>query len=622
MVKRILLAILAVLLGAAPASAAPQVVKDNSAAASTIYTITFRTGDTADSDALRVNGTCAVRYSQVSGDDASLYAIPTVSTAAASGTLLTALTSSTTTAVTFQAGTLWVKAVATDATAGGSVMVIHCSNAQVAAGGATATQPTPTAYTESTGTSARITDPATATYGYKLMFSDNPVSGFSAKTYPGGATTGNEPDNQIGITYNKGLDALPDNQYEHAWDDSWELSYRDTTGTYDETWVERNFDVYPATNSATLTSIGGGFNPAVGSYVTFSGGGTGRVLAWSSPTLTWNQFFGTTAAGETVAEAATPTDTATVGTPSAVGSYNFRPYLHVWRTASNKASHQWSTEYGGRITMKLQNGGVGINTDDQVSATFEIHGANSWGRNILGTLSSDTTSGGAAADGYPAFWLQYEGELHPTSGNTAANAQWIRMDYLDLASSVSVVDYGKGLVIKTPLEPTNANDVYQAFGIVIESQRAAGNNHGAAISIESQTCVANAACTDGLKNNVEFVGGSYNTGHLSFAGQGESTDHIWRDDTNEVFRASTDDAPDSETDGRPIVTGTNSDVYGPTLWAISNASTFDSGTEVCAAAGVGMTCVDVMEFSTPATPTDSTCATTHSNGVKFFAMCK
>lgn len=125
--KRFLLFMAAVLVAwPVIASAAPTVSPPASRYASS-YTVVFVAGDTSDSQAIPVSGFCSVRYQQSSGDDASLYAVTTADTAASSGTLIGAFTASTTTATTFTAGTRWVKAVATDATAGGSVMTIDCA---------------------------------------------------------------------------------------------------------------------------------------------------------------------------------------------------------------------------------------------------------------------------------------------------------------------------------------------------------------------------------------------------------------------------------------------------------------------------------------------------------------
>lgn len=105
----------------------------------TTTSIKFLIGDTADSPAIGVSGYCSVRFQQASGDDVSLYAVTTATTAASSGTLLKAFTASTSPSnpvYTFTASTQWVKAVATDATAGGSVMTIECSPLVGAGGGA------------------------------------------------------------------------------------------------------------------------------------------------------------------------------------------------------------------------------------------------------------------------------------------------------------------------------------------------------------------------------------------------------------------------------------------------------------------------------------------------------
>lgn len=128
------LVFLAAAMAAWPAFSAPRVSGPSEQRGSKSYTVTFRISDTADSEAIPVSGFCAVRYSQASGDDASLYAIPTATTAASSGTLIASFTASTTTPTTFSAGTLWVKAVATDATAGGSTMTIECHPMSAAGG--------------------------------------------------------------------------------------------------------------------------------------------------------------------------------------------------------------------------------------------------------------------------------------------------------------------------------------------------------------------------------------------------------------------------------------------------------------------------------------------------------
>lgn len=125
--KHFLWSLVLVFLAAAPAWSKPR-LSGPSETKSNSYTLTFLIGDTAESEAIGVNGMCKVRYVQASGDDVSLYAVSSASTAATSGTLLRNFTASTTTTpYEFTPGTLYVKAVATDATAGGSTLTINCS---------------------------------------------------------------------------------------------------------------------------------------------------------------------------------------------------------------------------------------------------------------------------------------------------------------------------------------------------------------------------------------------------------------------------------------------------------------------------------------------------------------
>jgi hypothetical protein len=130
-----------VFLAAAPVWSKPDFTPLNRPPSTTGGTLRFAASDFADSVAIGVGGFCTVRFEQAGGDDVSLYAITTQSTAATSGTLLKAFSASTSPsnpAYTFTASTQWVKAVAVDATAGGSILIIECNPVFGSSGGGSA----------------------------------------------------------------------------------------------------------------------------------------------------------------------------------------------------------------------------------------------------------------------------------------------------------------------------------------------------------------------------------------------------------------------------------------------------------------------------------------------------
>lgn len=118
----------------AVASAAPHVSASSSPAATQSVTLAFPADDTSDSVAIAVSGLCSVVWQRAGSDAASLYAVTSRDAAANTGTLIGSYAASTTSPTQFRPGTLWVKAVATTADAGGSVMIITCGRGPTAGG--------------------------------------------------------------------------------------------------------------------------------------------------------------------------------------------------------------------------------------------------------------------------------------------------------------------------------------------------------------------------------------------------------------------------------------------------------------------------------------------------------
>jgi hypothetical protein len=345
------------------------------------------------------------------------------------------------------------------------------------------------------------TTPADVTYGVSTTW------GFPSE-FDG---TPDEINNRIGWFYNKGPDGLsgaPSNQFEHGVDANWEWAYR-ASATGDETWVEWNVDFFPAENASTLTGISG-FNPADGEIVTFSGGGQGYVVDWSSPVLTWRQDFGTVASGETVTGTG---GTATMGSVTYTGNNSkIRPDLMIYYTNQNKFQRFMRGEHFFRGGTEGSDG-VDTATNPALDVQYNFSGT--------GTTARDT----------PAFRI-----ASPT----------------ELGSSPTIAGFYRAMEIQDQRGDQTGNS--------------GGFTSNSIVVVKAQTC-GGVTCDDGFHNNVMFEGANafnWNTGHLAITSNANSGDHLWRDQTNEVWRTKSDGAPTSETDGSQILTGglTTSDPCG------------------------------------------------------------
>ena len=629
--------LLAVLLSATQAWAAPSYEgtdqgQGNRPPDSVYHRLTMDTS-TSQSMAFTLGASCSVTFTKVGSGNVVLYEVPLKSSAYTDGTAETTFTASTTEAYTFKPG-LRYGMVRAASDSDGSVVEITCSNVAnlaASAGGSAVNSSNYDPGDAANALLASVTDPSTTQLGVGISFGD-PTT-FSAN--PDG-----EADNLMGFFYNKsGINYVGRlNQYEHAMDDSYETAYRHTSGTGDHTWMERNLDLFLPDNTVTLSSIHANFNPAVGETVYFSGGGQGKVISWSSPTLVWRQDYGATAAGETVYDDdGNPAETATLGTPTAVTS-QFRTYQWEWDTLLNQSKFFWYTLSGD------QTGAPYYEQDDRGPA-FRLQPVTLSGR--VKTFAGIGASTAVASESFTV-------EDSALAGNTVMTVKQKSAGLDDLDAAVGTADgWGGGtftilkiqgdysatntafsspifLHIPTPTAKGSGSTVERPNTIRIDDQGGYGATGGPAIFLRDQSCLAAGACSSnpGRFGNILLGGGDYNNGHFSFgdtvAGYDGDADHIWVDQTtlSGTPRMKRSANPTSATDGNAFVLGTGSTAHGIAKWGISDASgaaTFDTGTEVCAASA--LTCQDVIEFSTVGTPTDSACATAHANGVKFMAMC-
>lgn len=456
-------------------------------------------------------------------------------------------------------------------------------------------QPTPTVLQDKTTTIATITNPASTVFGFGLTF-DNP-STFTAETYPGSGVTGNEADNQIGIFYNKtgvGSSGIL-NVCEYAMDDSWELSYRANPGTGSKTWLEKNWDFVPPVLRSTVTGAAG-FNPAVGSWITFPNNFSGKVVAWNSGTgvLDWVQNFGCPSAGQVVTGTG---GSKTLGAISHIGyTYAVRPFQMEWDTVDGTAGFHLRTDTVAK----------------QPADPFRITGSGLVGINALNTPVGHIYA--ETKDATPASAVAFVASASDgVSGGVVRVGQRILTDY----TSVQNVDnvYGEVNMLEA-VTPTGAianlftieNVVYRSSLLNIKDQKGAGYLDSAAIRIAAQTCPLCSFSKASEHGNVELQGGNWNNGHLVLGGYGGafsgSGDHLWADQTNNRLRfkagaSGASNAPTSETDGSLLTQVVASGTRAMATSAIGAGACNTADVNITA---TGVVSTDVVKFSPNADP--------------------
>lgn len=279
------------------------------------------------------------------------------------------------------------------ATAGGDIarVEVRCTGGMSTRqdSGGSMIQATPAVTKNSDSTTARISKPAITKFGWGVTL-EGETPAFSAKTYNGGSTNGSEFDHLMGWFYNQegiGSATIP-NRFEHSVSDSVETSYRSTGNTGDETWMEENIDITPPDFTNTVTGITGTF--VAGDDIEFSGGGTAKVVSWSSPTLVFRMNYGVTAAGETI-DNKDRAGTGTLGTLTANGT-QWRSFLWVYQTLNNTTSWNfYDRPNQSSPTLGISSGYVKTNNNVVVSGTgSDVYGPTFWAISNAGTFDTGT----------------------------------------------------------------------------------------------------------------------------------------------------------------------------------------------------------------------------------------
>lgn len=454
--------------------------------------------------------------------------------------------------------------------------------------------------------SATITNPTDTIFGFGWGFNTDGV--FSANP-------ASEPDNIAGYFYNQtGINGLPNNIFEHAFGASWENSYRSTSGTADETWVEWNWDFFSPDLSAVLTSVTGAFT--VGDPIEFddSDAGTtnptGLVLGWDSGTntLQWRQDWGELIAGTsyTVSDT-TGGETGSGGvTRAATSEINgkLRPMQFVFETLDEEARWLFDTNFTDSLTtLRISNqsgGGVGINHAGSINRSFHIS-----------SVDEQSVS---------QFYLNHSGTDNIFS---SGNFEHVLLQ-TNLSGTNNTYSNIVGILIQSPTNPGSGTTVNNGItAIDIEDMEGWGSNDPV-FNIDAQTCDAT-TCTTGLEGNIVFGGGRWNNGHWVYDNlhiyRKSQTAGLGSGDLSDAVLHIRNGGPSNETqanNGGIVVTSTARDGWG-TLWYgdVDDANVTD-GDDVCG--NMRMTCVQAFEMD--GTEVACSSAPTGSTSGFFQVACK
>jgi hypothetical protein len=372
------------------------------------------------------------------------------------------------------------------------------------------------------------------------------------------------PDHIIGIGYNMdGPGGITQNKFRHAFVDRYETEYRHDPNTASESWVEHNIDLSPPDNSGVLENFSDetAFESATfaGRSLTFSGGGTADIVAYTAGTNTLEFRM-------TNATAPSTTDTVTIqaGFPSAPetadfdgedfvylgssGGHAFRPYQSVWKVKENTFLFSFDThaDTATPATLRLNNGSVGINWTGQVGA------ASGQGTmlNVAGPL-------GISNNPAAYFITNTDG----TDGGDTTMATIGLTLQLDYRGEDWNYQNSGALRIAAPFLPLGTNSSLQTHtAIIIEDQNMPlSTSSSEVIRIQRQGCNGVASsCANANHGNLTFRGGEWNNGHITFQNAGAGGHHLWFDRTDDALRLKVDNGPVSESDGNALLTENSS----------------------------------------------------------------
>lgn len=449
-----------------------------------------------------------------------------------------------------------------------------------------------------------------------------------------------EPNCTMGFDYNRNVHSGSVlNPYEHSVRQAWEWNWHLLSSTQYQPWVENNFNVYTADGEIDVINESGIGSFAVGDWVTFRDSGSSSVLGHAkimdySPggVDTLLRFADTDTSDPPVAPDTIELDSTTT-VSGATGDFNTTNFALIFPydcdgdlTQGNEVgrvaviddpSGQSGSQNDLTIRFYLGSGAAGNCMVDADGSPSALLGSLTPAR--VGTLDGSFVFSQSSFRPYSFIYQTVDQRANfrwQTSPDQPFPNLRIGTHFTTNQPFVQIMGSDQVSAPYGFIVGDSNGETWTRFNGPLEIRNITGDRKYARFFNTSIT--ANRVFQMPDANGTLALAPTLPSGSLSdeAIARWDGTTGLLQDSGLSI----NDSGQLSSSDGKVFVKSSSAGTHGVKYWAISDGSNSDTGDEVCAKEG--QSCVDVVEYSSVSSPTDSDCATTHSTGVKFDAFCE
>ena len=395
-------------------------------------------------------------------------------------------------------------------------------------------------------------------------------------------------DSVFNFLYNHdGVGAIQNDQQAFNW--SWESDYS-LPGATEGSWVENNLSVDPPGAPADWRPWAWRWNADKDvSWWALRNNNNNTVMRVSDQNGTYGIMVGNShpAVGQSI-----------------LATVDARAYLDETGGPSSRLvvkSRLWNESNTNALLSTFDTSIVSVPQDDSTS----IGDLRSFNGDIFVDLGGYDNLSGAVRGIYLPITISNVA----TNTGIDINGLEIPIDVSDTADSVGPIRTLRGIYLRAlPDAPPGTEAARAVYGIDIGDMGGQDDfpSRNSTIRISPQDnqnvpCNGASSCVRARMGNVSIEGFDFTDGHLQVGdSNGLRADHLWRDQSGEQWRSSTDGEPLHAGDGQPLVQHSTSSDHGVLAWATAGVSCSDACTSIKADG-----CLDAGVFELPSTASSS-----------------